>query len=742
MISTRPFIRFMKNKVLIPAIAGAAVVGFFSFRLINSSGGDENVATPSDSRKTLTVNTVMKAIQEGHFSPRMVNDSFSYAVWHKTVDQLDYGKKFFTQQDINALKPYELKIDDELKLGSVEFYDHLSEAFTKSIDRAENFEKDALSTPYTFLAEDSVMLAGDKLQYAADDAALKTRWRQSLKYSVLAKYVDLKKAQEGLKDGKDTSGKVVKVKADADLETEARESVKTSQARFFKRLRKMDEGERFSLFVNAITTSEDPHTDFFPPKDKSKFDEMMSGSFVGIGAQLREENDKIKVQEVIVGSPCWKQGQLKAGDEIQKVGQGKKEPEDITGMEIDDVVKRIRGEKGSEVRLTVKKVDGTVKVIPIIRDNVSREETFAKSAIIGSKDGPVGYIYLPEFYADFNHSGGRRCADDVAIEVQKLKEAGVTGIILDLRNNGGGSLSDVVDMAGLFVEQGPIVQVRSSDASPSILRDGTAGTLYDGPLAVMVNSGSASASEIMAAAMQDYKRAIIVGSPTYGKGTVQKVVGLDEFADPVNRMKIVSGSEPSLGAIKLTVQKFYRINGASTQQRGVTPDIRLPDPYSLLDLGERKEKSSLKYDEIPAAKYAASNVVKAQALASASTARVAASEAFRLINQSAQELKDRSDDAEEDGRYYPLSERAYRADQEKSAAISKKMDDLQKKGTPMAITNPKQDMERINQDASSKEKNATWVKALQKDLYLSETVNIVNDMTRMNGGKSIGMGMK
>ena len=643
---------------------------------------------------------------------------------------------------LQSFKPYELKIDDEIKAGSVEFFDKLNDAFVKSLDRAEKYEVEALKNPYTFTTNDSVMLAGEKLQYAANETALKDRWRESLKYNVLAKYVELKKAQEGLKGGKDTTGKVVKIKTDSEIESEARESVKTSQTRLFKRYRKLDENERFALYVNAITTSEDPHTDYFPPKDRSKFDEMMSGSFVGIGAQLREDNDKIKVQEIIVGSPCWKEGELKAGDEIQKVAQGSKEPEDIQGMDIDDVVKRIRGERGTTVKLTVKKADGATKVIPIIRDNVSREETFARSAIIKSKDGPVGYIYLPEFYADFNHNGGRRCADDVAIEVQKLKNAGVTGIILDLRNNGGGSLSDVVDMGGLFIDQGPIVQVRSSDASPTILRDVTRGTLYDGPLAIMVNSGSASASEIMAAAMQDYKRAVIIGTPTYGKGTVQKVVSLDELTDAVDRVKIASGNEPSIGAIKLTVQKFYRINGASTQQRGVTPDIRLPDPYSLLDMGERKEKSSLKYDEIAPASYTPVNMVNASALATASAARVAASQTFTLIGQNAQELKARSDDDEEDGRFYPLNERAYRAEMDKAAATSKKMEELQKKGTPMVITNPKEDMDKVNTDASSKEKNANWMKSLQKDIYLSETVNVVNDMMHGTGGKSMGMGLK
>jgi carboxyl-terminal processing protease len=295
----------------------------------------------------------------------------------------------------------------------------------------------------------------------------------------------------------------VVLKTDVALEAEARASVAKNQEALFRRWRKFDDNERFSLFINTIANSEDPHTDYFAPKTKEAFDVAMSGSFVGIGASLKDEEGKIKVAAIIPGTASWRQGELKAGDEITKVAQGAGEAVDIQGFDIDDVVSKIRGKKGTEVRLTVKKVDGSVKVIAIVRDEVKIEETFAKSAIFKSPGGPVGYIYLPEFYADFKNMNGRRCADDVAQEVQKLKGAGVTGIILDLRNNGGGSLSDVVDMAGLFVNEGPIVQVKSADAPATKLSDGQKGTLYDGPLAIMINGGSASASEIMAAAMQD-----------------------------------------------------------------------------------------------------------------------------------------------------------------------------------------------------------------------------------------------
>jgi len=722
----------MKNKVLIPLVVVGVLAAFFSFKIINSDKEDDNSPATAQ-RKSLIVTTVMKAIKEGHFAPRPVDDSLSYTIYHKLLDNLDYERKFFTQQEMDDLKSQEFLIDDQLNHGELTFFDKLNGMFIASIDRAEGMQKEALASPFTFTTDEKIELSDDNMPWPANEAALKDRWRQYLKYRTLAKYVDLKKERDQKHENKD-SAKVV-LKTDAALEAEARASVAKNQEAYFRRLRKFDDNERFSLFINTIANSEDPHTDYFAPKTKEAFDVAMSGSFVGIGASLKDEEGKIKVAAIIPGTASWRQGELKAGDEITKVAQGAGEPVDIQGFDIDDVVQKIRGKKGTEVRLTVKKVDGSVKVISIIRDEVKIEETFAKSAIFKSSGGPVGYIYLPEFYADFKNMNGRRCAEDVAIEVQKLKNAGVTGIILDLRNNGGGSLSDVVDMAGLFINEGPIVQVKSADAPPSTLRDGQKGTLYDGPLAIMVNGGSASASEIMAAAMQDYKRAVIVGSPTFGKGTVQKVIGLEEYMDPMSRMRMMG--EAPIGALKLTVQKFYRINGGSTQLRGVTPDIKLPDPYSQLDLGERKDKTALKWDEIPAASYSPVNTVNVPFLAAASAKRVGANGVFKLIEESGTKLKQREEDNS-----YSLSEAAYRKEQDEASVMSKKLEELEKKGTTLPVSNPREDLKHINADSNSITKNKNWIKNLQKDIYISETINIINDMAKPAVKVNMGMGMK
>jgi len=732
-------LKFMKNKILIPLLIVGGLAAFFSFKYSAGTGNS------SEEKRAMVVQTVMKTIQGGHFSPKSLDDTFSARVYHKILSQLDYDKTFFTKDDVKKLSAYEFKIDDEIQNNSLEFFDTLDAIFIRRTAGAQKYYKDILSKPFSFNTDEEINANADKEDYADGDAGLAERWREHLKYRVLAKYVDLENDQDKRKKDKESKD-TTRLKTDAELEAQARDDVKKMYDRMFTRINKWKDDDRFTAYVNAIAVTEDPHTEYFPPVDRKGFDELMSGSFVGIGARLSEENDKVKISSIITGSPSWKEGELKAGDEIQKVAQGPKPPVDIQGMEINDVIKLIRGDKGTEVRLTVKRGDGAIKVIPIIRGVVEIEETFAKSAIIKSKDGPVGYIYLPEFYADFNHTSGRNCSTDVAAEVKKLKDAGVKGIILDLRNNGGGSLGDVVDMAGIFVGKGPVVQVKSNHASPSVLKAQAEDTaMYSGSLAIMVNEGSASASEIMAAAMQDYKRAVIVGATTYGKGTVQKMVDLEQMVDPMSRLQMINDTEgtlgTSIGAIKLTMEKFYRVNGGSTQLKGVTPDIAIPDPYDAYDdedLGERHNVSALPWDEIAAANYKETNSVgNVRSLAALSQSRVDANQTFKLIQENSEYLKKRKENSE-----VSLNETKYRKDQEDLNAISKKEDELQKKATLLEMTNAPADMEHIDADTASITKNKEWLKNLSKDIYISETVNIINDMPKVGMKVNIGTGMK
>ena len=717
-------LQFMKNKVLIPLIIMGFIAAFLSFRYIKEL--EPNVST-SVVKKEMVLQTILAALEQGHFAPRAVDDSFSKSIYNKFISNLDYEKKFFTKIQIDSISFYEYALDDELKAGNIYFFQIVNAMFSSQIKKVESYYKEILNKKFTFDSKDSVLLNGDKLDFAANDQALYTRWYAFLKYRALSKYHTLKSEQNALKD---SSKKAIVLKSDDSLEVEARRGILKDYDSYFKRLKKLDENDRFTIFINALTSCEDPHTDYFPPKDKKAFDESMSGTFYGIGAQLKIEDGKVKIVNIVTGSPCWKQGELKANDEILKVGQGKEEPVDVQGYDIEDVVKIIRGEKGTEVRLTIKRLDGTSKVIPIIRGAVLMEEVFAKSAIINDKNSKIGYIYLPEFYADFQHRNGRHCSEDIKKEIEKLKAENVSKIILDLRENGGGSLGDVVDIAGFFIDQGPIVQVKNSFRESSVLSDKNPGTLFDGSLAILVNQNSASASEILAAAMQDYNRAIIIGTPTYGKGTVQNMLSLDDFStslgDFVEKAKayIVGKENTEMGALKITIQKFYRINGGSTQLKGVTPDIILPSAYEDLDIGERKDKAALKWDEIAPASYSKSNKITYKSiLIAASQKRVNLNPLFTFVKQTNEKLKKK-----EQYNYVQLKYEDFKKEMDEAAALSKKAEELQKKTNNLNITNLNADFAKVNIDSSSIIKNKEWLKNLNKDIYLSEAVQIIRDI--------------
>jgi carboxyl-terminal processing protease len=457
-----------------------------------------------------------------------------------------------------------------------------------------------------------------------------------------------------------------------------------------------------------------------PPKDKENFDIHISGKLEGIGATLSQPNAYIKVEHIVPGSACWKQGELEVGDLILKVAQGAEDPVDVVDMRLDDAIKMIRGKKGTEVRLTVKKADGSIHIIPIIRDVVIIEETFAKSIIIQNSlnNKKIGYIYLPQFYADFDDANGRRCSEDVEIEVEKLKNEKVEGIIVDLRNNGGGSLTDAVDIVGLFIEKGPVVQVRSRFGMPQVLKDNDAGVLYNGKLVVMVNEFSASASEIMAAAIQDYGRGIIVGSKqTFGKGTVQRFVSFDDIIKNENELK-------PLGHLKITIQKFYRVNGGATQLKGVLSDIVLPDAYSLIDMGEKDMDNPIEWDEIPKSDYKMwDNSFDTNILKEKSRQRVSSDTSFQIINEYAEYLKENQNKT-----LISLNIETYRKNEKEREILSKRFKKADRISNGLYFKYTQPDSLDMFSDSIKQERAENWIKILQKDIYLKETFNIINDM--------------
>jgi carboxyl-terminal processing protease len=669
---------------------------------------------PAGNQKEL-IGLIMGGINAVHYSPKPVDDAFSEKIFEEFIERVDYNKKVFTQQDIVRLNTYKQRIDDQLNDSSYVFFDAVMQKYLQRIDQVYRFSLASLDQPINFNIDESMETDADKISFAADTNALKEEWRKYMKLQVLQQLTQSESQQKKAKEKSDT----VKLKSFEELEKAARERVKKNNEDFFDRIRELENNDWLAIYINTISNIEDPHTEYFPPVQKQNFDIQMTGQLEGIGAQLQQRDGDIKVTNIVAGSASWRQGQLKANDVILSVGQGAAEPVSIEGMRLDKAIQLIRGKKGTEVRLTVRKPDGSVLIIPIIRDIVVLEATFARSAIIQSGNKKIGYIRLPEFYAPFDQKGGRSCAEDVKIEVEKLKAENVSGIILDLRDNGGGSLQEAVKLSGLFISSGPIVQVRPRGAKPNVLHDTDPSTVYSGPLTVMVNYYSASASEIVAAAMQDYRRAVVVGSSsTFGKGTVQNFFNLDDFVAQTN------GAQEKLGSLKITIQKFYRINGGTTQLKGVIPDIILPDPYAQIPNGEKEDPYAIGWDEIAPARYEKGNATyDLSALKKSSEQRIATSNAFQLIQQEATDFKQRRDNT-----IYSLRYDKFSAEQQKMDAQEKKYDAITADTALVSVSNLAADWSKINADTTSVARNQQFLKNLKKDIYLFEAAQVVNEM--------------
>jgi carboxyl-terminal processing protease len=704
-------LRFMlkrKNLPVVLLILGAGL--FLAFRTLGIGGGDN---PPTKYEKIL--HNVGEMLAEIHYSPKKIDDHFSKDIFKKYLaEKIDDQKNILLQSDIQQLKKYETRIDDEIQGGTVQFVPAVSDIFRKRVPEIEQIFTEALSKPFDFTKDESANLNPDQIDYPKTDNDRKEAWRKRLKHMTLERYAELLDRREKNKGKEDFV-----VKTDEELEKDAREQVLKIMRRNYDRmkLKLTDEDDRFNEYVKTITEAMDPHTTFFPPVDKRYFDEEMSGRFFGIGASLREEDGNIKIGTLLTGSPAWKSGEIGIGDAILKVGQGSAEPTDLTGFTVPDAVKIIRGKKGTEVKLTLRKADGSIKVITLIRDEIIQDETFARSAVITQGNSKIGFIYLPEFYADFDNPKGPRCSEDVRKEIIKLKEQKVDGIIMDLRSNGGGSLYDVVQMVGLFIEGGPVVQVKDRDGKPLVYTDRDKSVLYDGPLAVMVDEFSASASEIFAAAIQDYDRGVIIGSSTtYGKGTVQRNIGLDKtmgFLDP----------NSDLGTVKLTLQKFYRINGGSTQLRGVSSDIALPDLFEFSKLREKDNPGALPWDEVQKADYKRWKFgLELAPIKKASQERLKSSEVFNLIRSNAEWL------STQDDKVQTLNLKKYQEEQKKIKAAVKQIEALNKLAKELEVEALPEDLKRFEYDNGKSDRFKLWIKNLRSNIYLDEAVHVINDM--------------
>lgn len=701
-------IKFMKRNYKILIAVLCLSVTLFAFKV----NADKTV-DPDPNKDKMLLEILAFVIEKGHYNPPPIDDEFSKGIFKDYIDALDPSKRFFLQSDIDEFRQYELMLDDQFINKDLTFFNLTYARLMKRMEESKKRYKTILAQPFNYNIDETFNADYEKIPYAKSTAEINERWRMQIKLSTLSSLVTKQKLEE---DKKKTDPSY-KVKSFEALEKETRESSLKSLDDNFSLIKDLDKQDWFSVYVNSIMTRFDPHTSYFAPEEKDRFDVNISGKLEGIGARLTKKNDFTQIDELISGGPAWKGKELESGDLILKVGQGKEEPVDVVGMRLDDVVKKIKGHKGTEVRLTVKKVDGSIKVISIIRDVVEIEETYAKSSIVEKNGLKYGVIYLPKFYIDFENKDGRDAGKDIALEVERLKKENISGIVLDVRDDGGGSLSTVVDIAGLFIEEGPIVQVKSAGKKKEVLYDKDKKIEWDGPLVIMVNSFSASASEILAAAIQDYKRGVIIGSKqTYGKGTVQTVIDLNQF--------VRNSDFGDFGALKATAQKFYRINGGSTQLEGVKSDVVMPDRYAYLKMGERDMDNAMPWDKIDPANYNVwnSNENFSQAISN-SKIRIAQNPQFKLIEDNAKWI-----DVKNKENTYSLNIKNFKATQEQVESEGKKYKPIADYKNNLVFKSLPYENLEIAKDASLKEKREAWHKALSKDIYVEEALNVLDDL--------------
>ena len=694
--------QFMKRnyKVLILVVAlAAALWSFIPFK---------KSADPDPEKEAFLMGVLNFVLTNAHYQPADINDTFSEKVYTNYLKVIDGNKRYLLQSDIDGLNKYKTLLDDEFKGQKITFFNESYPLFQTRIQEAKSYYKEILAKPIDFNVKESIDTDYEKQPWAKNKEELKERWRKQLKLNVLSSIEDKIKLQEN-----DSLGKEPK-KDFAALEKEARKTTLKSLNEFFEFFEEISREEWLSVYINTLLEQFDPHTNYLAPDDKQKFDESMAGSMEGIGAQLRKKDQNTEITEVIPGGPAMKQGELENGDIILKVAQGDEQPVDIAGMRLEKVVKMIKGKKGTTVKLTVKKADGNVKVIAIVRDKFEIEETFAKSSVIDTPEGKFGIIHLPKFYISFENRDGRDAFKDVAKEVEYLKTQNIEGIIVDLRNNGGGSLQTVVDMVGLFIPQGPVVQVKSKSGESNVLYDRDNKTQWDGPLVVLINNYSASASEIFAAAIQDYNRGLVLGSKhSYGKGTVQNLLDLNRFGNK----KI-----GDLGAMKFTSQKFYRVNGGSTQLKGVESDLVLPDRFLYVDTGERDNDNAMEWDKIAKAKYNVFDYNFAP-VKDKSKNRVAANAQFKLIDESAKWVKSQQDD-----NTFPLEYNEYLAKSKQLEEQSKRFNVLKDYKNSLSFKSLPHEEALIKNDTVLQNKRKRWFKSLNNDVYVEEAVNVLKDI--------------
>lgn len=702
---------FGVNKLLLMSSLGTLIFCF------NSPQND-------DEKMQTTMVSVGNTLSYLSYSPKPINDAYSQDVYKKYLENIDPMKRYFLQSDINEFSKSEKKLDDYLKAGDISFYKLTTDRLYQRVDQIDKITQDILSKPINLNEDEELILEPKIKKNPANDKELYSEWKKYIKYNILQEMQSLTDKEEAQKKKKDSviAHKLPDTIKYVPLTMEQKKAKAISEVKdltqdVFRRFKKRKKKDWFSIYMNAYTEVFDPHTNYFSPKDKEDFDSGFSGKIIGIGAQIAEKRGKLFIGPLVVGAPAWKSKLVNEGDEVLKVKSlPKEEAVNVVGMLVDEAVRLIRGAKGTEVTLTLKKKDGSIREVKLIREEVEIEDTFAKSIAITASNGKkYGFIYLPSFNADFEDpKGGRNASDDVKNEILKLKFQNIDGIILDLRNNGGGSLTEVVDIMGLFMNNGPVVQVKNGDGKIEVLKNKTNNPIWTGPLVLMQNELSASASEILAGAIKDYNRGIIIGAPhSFGKGTVQTFVPLNRFLS----------TEDDYGSIKLTIQKFYRISGKSTQLLGVKSDIVMDDYFTYDEIGEKYDDYALPWDQIKAAGYKTLEEPDYANIILKHQERIKTNKNYQLLVESA---KWRQNLAKEEK--ISLKQDQFFDTMKKRKEYIKKFDVLTKFNNGLNFIQHPSEVERVKKDEVFATKSKNWIKNLKRDLYLQEAVEVISDM--------------
>ena len=645
---------------------------------------------------------VLSILQKSHFSPLKIDDNFSRNVFKEYIYALDKQKLFFLDSDINEFKKFETKIDDQILKNDLTFFYLTHDRVIKRMKEAKKIYTDLNKGVVDINSNETISTDFENCNYSKNEDEIRKKWLVLYKYSILNLLCD------------DNKKEIYDKLALEEQEKKAREETFIELNSGGNNYEYFNKSYFFDLYIKSIINQFDNHSQYFSADDKNKLEQEVSGKIVGIGVKLENKNEFIAVNQIAYGGPAWKSKKIEIGDVFLKIQDENKEAVDVVGYNQQDFIKLTRGKIGSLIKVTLKKTDGTIKTVSLKRAVIEINDSYVKSAVVVSKNLKYGIIEIPIFYEDFDDESARDAANDVEIEIENLKKENVEGIIIDLRNNPGGSLAKALQIAGYFLGNNPIVQVKNADKSVQVLSSNVSKTLFDKPLVLITNKNSASASEVFAAAIQDYKQGIIIGcDQTFGKGTTQNTINLNDY----NPKK----GEDDLGILKTTIQKYYRVDGNSTQLKGVKSDVNAIERFSKIEIGEKSKKHILTWDKIKPTPFSPINkILNFDEVINASD--------FRILNNTNFNIQNEVTEFN-----YKNIEKTRLINLEKFKIKEKiKNDEISRLTNSFDFSNF---LEFKSTDAESslfkklpslEEKRKQWHEKLSKDIYVDEALNVLS----------------